>query len=76
MPGVNWRSVMTRLLGTLRARVLALACVLICALPAAFVAGYPVRPVNLVVAFPPGGPSDVLARIIGRKLEQFWVSRS
>jgi tripartite-type tricarboxylate transporter receptor subunit TctC len=31
---------------------------------------YPNRPVTLVVAFTPGGPSDVLSRIVGRKLEQ------
>lgn len=30
---------------------------------------YPWRPVTLVVAFTPGGPSDVLSRILGRKLE-------
>ncbi len=24
----------------------------------------------LVVAFPPGGPSDVLARIVGKKMEE------
>ncbi len=33
-------------------------------------ADYPSRPVTLVVAFTPGGASDVLARILGRKLEQ------
>jgi len=33
-------------------------------------ADYPSRPVTLVVAFPPGGPSDVLARIVGKKMEQ------
>jgi tripartite-type tricarboxylate transporter receptor subunit TctC len=33
-------------------------------------ASYPERPVTLVVAFPPGGPSDVLARIVGKKMEQ------
>jgi tripartite-type tricarboxylate transporter receptor subunit TctC len=38
--------------------------------PAALAADYPVRPVTLVVAFPPGGPSDVLSRIVGKKLEQ------
>src|SRR5499426_4414707 len=38
--------------------------------PAAVAADYPVRPVTLVVAFTPGGPSDVLSRIVGKKLEQ------
>ena len=33
-------------------------------------ADYPTRPVNLIVAFTPGGPSDVLARIIGKKLSE------
>src|SRR4051812_26736533 len=36
----------------------------------AIAADYPTRPVTLVVAFTPGGPSDVLARILGKKLEQ------
>ena len=31
---------------------------------------YPTRPVTIVVAFTPGGPSDVLARVLGRQLEQ------
>src|SRR5947209_18082185 len=34
-------------------------------------AEYPTRPVTLIVAFTPGGPSDVLARILGKKLEHF-----
>jgi tripartite-type tricarboxylate transporter receptor subunit TctC len=33
-------------------------------------ASYPTRPVTLVVAFTPGGPSDVLARIVGKQLER------
>jgi tripartite-type tricarboxylate transporter receptor subunit TctC len=33
-------------------------------------ADYPTRPVSLIVAFTPGGPSDVLARIIGRQMEK------
>ena len=41
------------------------------ALPApAPAADYPSRPVMLVVAFTPGGPSDVLARIVGKQMEQ------
>src|SRR2546430_13658764 len=40
------------------------------ALPAAPAADYPTRPINLLVAFTPGGPSDVLSRILGRKMEQ------
>jgi len=37
------------------------------AIPAA---AYPTKPVTLLIAFPPGGPSDVLSRIVGKKLEQ------
>jgi tripartite-type tricarboxylate transporter receptor subunit TctC len=33
-------------------------------------AEYPTRPVTLVLGFAPGGPSDVMARIFGKKLEQ------
>src|SRR5689334_13551754 len=36
----------------------------------AHAAAYPTRPVTLVVAFTPGGPSDVLARIVGQQLEK------
>jgi tripartite-type tricarboxylate transporter receptor subunit TctC len=31
-------------------------------------ADYPARPVTIVVGFPPGGASDILARIVGNKL--------
>ena len=31
---------------------------------------YPNRPVSILVAFTPGGPSDVLARIIGKRLNE------
>ena len=53
-------------LARLAASLLA-AIVLTCASAAA---EYPARPVTLVVAFTPGGPSDVLARHIGRRLQE------
>ena len=33
---------------------------------------YPLRFVRIVVPFPPGGPNDVLARTIGRRLSELW----
>jgi tripartite-type tricarboxylate transporter receptor subunit TctC len=33
-------------------------------------ASYPTRPVTLIVAFTPGGPSDVLSRILGKKMAE------
>jgi tripartite-type tricarboxylate transporter receptor subunit TctC len=57
------------MLRTLTAIAAAAAC-LVGASQALDAAEYPSRPVTLVVAFTPGGPSDVLARNNGKKLEQ------
>ena len=57
----------------MRTRLLAVAAGMAVLLGSGFAglsANYPTRPVSLVLAFPPGGASDVLARILGRKLEQ------
>ena len=33
---------------------------------------FPNRPVKLVVTYPPGGSSDLMARIMGQKLSEYW----
>lgn len=33
---------------------------------------YPTKPVKLIVTYPPGGSSDLMARIFGQKLSELW----
>ena len=35
-------------------------------------ASFPNRPIRLIVPFPAGGPSDIVARIIGQKMSEDW----
>jgi len=51
-------------------RLLPLIAILLSLAAAPARAEYPTHPVTLVVAFTPGGPSDVLARIVGKKLAE------
>src|SRR2546430_4881367 len=33
---------------------------------------YPAKPVKLIVTYPPGGSSDLMARVFGAKLSELW----
>jgi len=35
-------------------------------------ASFPSRPMRLIVPFPPGGPADIVARLIGQKMSEDW----
>jgi len=48
------------------------AAVLACALPVAHAAEYPEKPIRIIVPFTPGGSTDILARMIGQKLQEAW----
>ena len=54
----------------MRARIWAVALALVCAGGAAHAQGYPARAIRLIVPFPPGGPNDVLGRVVAQKLTE------
>ena len=46
----------------------ALCCIGLLSAPAKAADGYPSKTIKLIVGFPPGGPTDIIGRVIGRLL--------
>jgi tripartite-type tricarboxylate transporter receptor subunit TctC len=61
---------MFRYAAAIMAAILTLA-----ATPAAHAQDYPTRPVRIVVAFPPGGPTDFVGRIVAEKMSALLGQR-
>ena len=54
-------------------RAIAVLAVMLSTLPADAVAeAYPDKPVRMIVSYAPGNVTDVVARLIGRKLSEMW----
>jgi len=52
-------------------RILALIALCAAALTAS-AQGYPWKPIRIVVGFPPGGGNDIVARLVGAKMQEAW----
>ena len=54
----------------LKKMLVATACVLVAG--GAFAQAYPNKPIKMIVGFPPGGGTDVVARVISAKVQEWW----
>jgi tripartite-type tricarboxylate transporter receptor subunit TctC len=50
----------------------AICAVLLWPLAALSQSGYPTKPIRMIVTFPPGGSTTIIARLIGQKLTDSW----
>ncbi len=55
-----------------RSGVTCIGLLLICLSHAVAAQTYPVKPIRIVVPFPPGGTSDLIGRTLGQKLTEAW----
>lgn len=63
---------MNRPFVTLVGWILATACACLAPFANAANAGYPNKPVTMIVPFPPGGSSDTIARMLAQRMSQRW----
>ena len=45
---------------------------MLCAAGAALAQEYPSKPIRMIVGFPPGGGTDVMARLVTPKMTEAW----
>lgn len=57
----------------LRALMELAAAAAICFSPPALAQAFPSKPVRIIVPFSPGGPADLLGRVIGERLQRDWA---